>query len=128
MKGSEAPKFRGKHKISARKAKVEPEGVRWDNVGSHRLHYFTRCQLAVLAILFAIVMWGILFYLPWAYFTYNSFRTTGKDLGSASGYFFMCLVVMGNQVMYAICGMVSEYMLPKSQDNQESIYTFSYSA
>lgn len=126
LRGCRPREFRGAYAVRAAAAEAEPDAVQWAACGTHSRRYRHRVAVGVGVICGAILAWAALFYLPYAYYTYVNFSTTGHDVSMAASLIFTVLVLGGNQVMYLTCGFVADIVKPRLLDEKETIYTVSY--
>lgn len=104
----------------------EPDTVCWEagpSVSASR--FVLRILGAIGAIMVALVVWALGFYVPYAYYS-ASFNKNGEEPGFLTGFAFSMLVVAGNQIMYFLCGDVAERVGFRFSDHRESLYIALY--
>mmetsp|Transcript_89284 Transcript_89284/g.277649 ORF Transcript_89284/g.277649 Transcript_89284/m.277649 type:complete len:988 (-) Transcript_89284:114-3077(-) len=121
-----APMYKGRYVIRASREFYEPQAICWTNFVVTPAQVAKRMTLGVLGTLIAIVIWGMLFYAPYAYFEAETFITTGEAPGFVSELVFSMLVVIGNQIMYFLCSAIAERVGFKSKDHAQEAYVLLY--
>jgi len=114
-------------RITLQTEEVEPESVCFHNFGHPEGRKLYHITIGVLIMLFSNLLWGILFYLPYAYYVAAFTYAHGDEPDSVSSTIFGLLVVIGNQVMYFICATVTEYAGFQFLDYNQAFYTVLYS-
>jgi len=115
--------------VTAEAAGCEPETVRW---GDFSLHTWQEIALSLfkgcICILIALFLWAFVFYIPFAYYSVQLASMTGaEDAGwNVATIYFMITVILGNQLMYLACDMVSENVGFRYQDSKMAAYVVLY--
>jgi len=120
------PMYKGNYVIRASKEDYEPQAVCWSNFSVAPRQVAQRMFVGVLGTLVAIVLWGMCFYGPYAYFESQTYATTGMPPSQASELTFSMLVVIGNQIMYFLCSFISERVGFRSKDHAQEAYVLLY--
>lgn len=118
--------FRNQYKLQAKKKFYEPESILWENMGVSRLELIKGTSFGIMGVLGAILVWGVCFYGPFAYYESATYAATGQGQGFATNMTFTILVVVGNQIMYQLCAVISEKIGFKYRDHREAAYTTLY--
>jgi len=104
----------------------EPDTVRWECFDVTMGQFVTRSCVGVLIIILALVIWAVGFYLPFAYYSASFSYASGEEPGFLQGFLFSMLVVAGNQIMYFLCGEISERAGFRFNDQKEVFYIALY--
>jgi hypothetical protein len=124
--GPDSPQFRGNIKIDAKPARCEPWGLIWTSFGSLRPGDWERYQRGMCQIGAVVVIWAIVIYLPYAWFTYNMYAMTGDAPGTASALILTVLVVGGNVSVYTVCDLTADWCMMDTLDERNSVYVLTY--
>lgn len=104
----------------------EPDTVHWEAGPSVSvLRFMLRILWAIGAIMVALVVWALCFYVPYAYYS-ASFNKNGEEPGFLVGFAFSMLVVAGNQIMYFLCEKFAGQVGFRFSDHRESLYIALY--
>jgi len=107
--------------ITLAKAICEPDTVNWTNFKVGQTEFYTKVFIGVVVIFLSLLLWCFGFYLPFAYFQ-ASFAEQGEEPGFVSAFIFSMLVVVGNQIMYFLCGTIAENVGFRYNHSQEALY------
>eukprot|EP00927_Polykrikos_kofoidii_P049064 TRINITY_DN4319_c0_g1_i5.p1 TRINITY_DN4319_c0_g1~~TRINITY_DN4319_c0_g1_i5.p1 ORF type:complete len:926 (-),score=106.43 TRINITY_DN4319_c0_g1_i5:192-2924(-) len=121
-----APRYLGTHVIRPSKNFLEPDSMVWDSFTAVEKHIWLRASFSVVLILFAVVVWAAFFYAPLAYYQISAYIANGEGPPAVAELCFSMIVVLGNQVMYLICGLLSENIGFNTFDNQQAAYVALY--
>lgn len=124
----DGPRFRGRHSIIAQAVSCEPGSVVWHNFGTTLRLQLCSLIVGIAVILAAIVFWAVCFYAPYAYYESSYISSTGEPPGFASDMAFSMLVVVGNQIVYALCTVVAEGVKSPYSGLREATYVTLYTA
>lgn len=123
----ELPKFRGVHEITAEKAEGDAEVVLWDGFAKTDAE---RSWLQVRGIgwmLLVIAVWTACFWGPYTLYILSWSGVAGASQGSAEiGMVVGLLICLGNQVVYAAAGVLSEQVPYTCRDFRDTFYTGLY--
>mmetsp|Transcript_3831 Transcript_3831/g.10181 ORF Transcript_3831/g.10181 Transcript_3831/m.10181 type:complete len:1031 (-) Transcript_3831:48-3140(-) len=121
------PKFRGVYEISAEMAEGNAEVVLWDGFGTTDAE---RRWLKVKGIgwmLMIIAMWTACFWGPYTLYILSWSSIAGASQGSAEiGMVVGLLITVGNQVVYAAAGILSEHVKYTCRNFRDTYYTSLY--
>lgn len=87
-----------------------------------------RLTAGVILLFVAVLLWGCLFYAPFAFFETTTFRMMGTPPPFMTEMIFTLLVAVGNQIMYVLCSMISQEVGFRSSDNIQACYVVLYTA
>jgi hypothetical protein len=106
----------------------EPDTVLWQNYGTDQalLSQVRRMFSGSCLIFLGLLFWAVVFYCPYAYSVFTWNYDNGQQPGFLYGFAFSMVVVIGNAIMYAICGMVSDGMNFVTRDDRETCYMVLY--
>ncbi|CAK9076951.1 unnamed protein product [Durusdinium trenchii] len=108
---SEIPLYRGLAVQYEREGSgSEPENVPWQNFSNDAQGMRYRALTSVCAIAGAILLWGLLFYFPFAMYEAWSYSALGEPTDFTSETTFSMLVVAGNQILYLLCEKASQFI------------------
>jgi len=124
--GVDAKKFRGQHKIWVTTRCYEPETVVWKYFGISDATRSWRLFAGMVTMVMAIVLWGVLFYGPYAYYEESTFAILGQAPSFANEMTFTLLVVIGNQMVYFWCQFVTDRVGFRFVENQHAAYIVCY--
>merc|ERR1740129_1470030 len=113
-------------RLSLGRETCEPDTVRWDSFDVTMAQFVTRCIIGILVIITALVIWATGFYLPFAYYQASFSYASGEEPGFLACFLFSMLVVAGNQIMYFLCGEVSERAGFRFDDQKAVFYIALY--
>merc|ERR1719277_764690 len=125
---SSAPLFRGQHRITAHREKAEPRTVVWENFSVTSNQLVVRLAAGVVIVIIAVLLWGLLFYSPFAYFETTTFRMLGEPPSMAAELTFTLFVAIGNQIMYVLCSIISQEVGFKTSDQMQACYLILYTS
>jgi len=106
--------------------KIEPDTVLWANFTSGDKRLKWRLFVGSLVTFMSLILWGVLFYVPYVYYVASFTYAQGAEPDFASSLVFTVLVVAGNQMLYIICGAVAERVGFSFVEDQEVAYTVMY--
>lgn len=104
----------------------EPSTIKWQNFGVSADHFYKSSVKGILGILVALVVWTIVFYLPYAYYMAAFSYARGEAPSYAASTIVAMLVVGGNQAIYLISGMVADNIPVTTTDKREILYMLTY--
>lgn len=108
-------------------AETEPETVIWQNFGNSTwCSRFVQILKGFGAILAALCVWTIVFYLPYAFAVMNFNYENGQQPGPIYSLAFTVVVVAGNAIMYEVCARIADSVGFHFQDERESCYMILY--
>lgn len=123
------PNFRGEHEINVRKTQGDAETVLWDGYSISNAQRTYNCAKGVLAVLLLILIWTICFWGPYTAYILSWQRTGGASQGVAiHGTVIGLLITVGNQIVYAACGLIAEKCGYRCRDERDSYGTALYTA
>jgi hypothetical protein len=115
--------------VDLQQAVTEPDGLYWDKLTRWSAPtLFVRCVLGIFAILFALILWGCCFYLPYAYSVMETDYAHGTDPNLLEKTLFGFIVVGGNALMYFVCAEVADRVGFRYKKSRETYYVLSYCA
>lgn len=118
--------FRGNH-LSMAVARHEPRSIQWQNYdrSPHSLKWW-KISKGIGCIIFGLIVWACIFYLPyaWSIFTFN--YEGGRQPGIIYSLSFSIIVVVGNVSMYQICAAVADHVGFKYKETREACYMILY--
>jgi len=114
-------------RVTLQQMDIEPETIDFSNFGRPHSQFLWNLINGLVAIIFAQTLWALLFYLPYAYYMAAFTYAHGDTPDSYATTIFTLLVVVGNQLMYQVCGYVSDSAGFMFRDNREAFYTVLYS-
>jgi hypothetical protein len=121
------PKFRGTHDIEVFEALGGAETVLWDGFATTDAE---RCWLAfigVVQILLIVGLWTLCFWGPYTLYILSWGGVAGMSQGEGHiGMVVGLLITVGNQIVYAACGVISENAKYACRDMRDSYYTGLY--
>jgi len=114
-------------KLHLVKARCEPQSVNWSNYACSRtrLMLVKRLVKGLLVIACALMIWVLCFYLPYVVFI-GSINYEYEEPGILLSAVFSMLVVLGNALMYVVCGEVSDRIRFLRMDDREVCYMILY--
>lgn len=117
--------FKGKT-VHVKRVRSEPDAVCWEmfSIDFDRIPH--RCIVGGLTVLFAVVVWALIFYLPYAYYMSSFSAAHDEAPGTLSGMVFVLLVVGGNQVMYVLCSTIAYKVGFRLVGDSEALYISLY--
>mmetsp|Transcript_45030 Transcript_45030/g.96089 ORF Transcript_45030/g.96089 Transcript_45030/m.96089 type:complete len:1022 (-) Transcript_45030:216-3281(-) len=118
--------FKGS-RVELFQANCEPDTMRWNFCGNSRSLKIKRICGGIACILFALTVWVVAFYLPYAYFVMSFDYAYGQEPGLVAGMTFSMLVVLGNALMYVACSEVADRVGFRYLDDREVCYMLLYS-
>jgi hypothetical protein len=120
--------YEEKHTVRLETKSCEPGTVRWDGIsyGSRTRHRNTRMVMGALFVLASLVGWGVIFYLPYAYYVTSFTYANGSEPSFFANTSFSLLVTAGNQVMYLVCDLVTIWADFAFEDEREFWYNVYY--
>lgn len=105
----------------------EPDTVQWVNFGH------TSLWLQVLRIfqgfgfiLLALLLWTVVFYVPYAWSLFSFNYANGQQPGPIYSIAFTMVVVIGNAIMYEVCARVADFVQFHFRDSREATYMILY--
>jgi len=105
----------------------EPDTVYWQNFGdTSLLMQMFRLMIGFGWILLALLVWTVVFYIPYAWSVYSFNYANGQQPGPAYSITFTMVVVIGNAIMYEVCARVSDFVGYKFRDSRETTYMILY--
>lgn len=123
---TERPLYNGQRiKFEVSGSGSEPESVLWHNF-SKAQGVPCRAALSVLAIAGSIVLWGLLFYFPFAIYEAWSYSALGAASDTTTEMIFSMLVVAGNQILYLLCEKASRFICFRFVGHQLTAYIWLY--
>mmetsp|Transcript_24831 Transcript_24831/g.66363 ORF Transcript_24831/g.66363 Transcript_24831/m.66363 type:complete len:748 (-) Transcript_24831:141-2384(-) len=121
------PKFRGEHVLEVFEAQGDAETVLWDAFATTDAE---RCWLSVIGvvqILLIVGVWTLCFWGPYTLYILSWGGVAGMSQGDASvGMVVGLLITVGNQIVYAACGAISENAKFTCRDKRDTYYTGLY--
>jgi hypothetical protein len=121
------PKFRGVHEITAEMPEGDAEVVLWDGFAKTDAE---RRRLQVQGVgwmLLVIAVWTACFWGPYTLYIVSWSGVNGASQGSADvGLVVGLLITVGNQVVYAAAGILSEQVKYSCRDFRDTYYTALY--
>jgi len=115
-------------RVELHAAKHEPASVLWkDLVHKTFCRMLRRILVGVGVILLALITWVFAFYAPYAYYVMSFNYSYGVEPGIAASLAFTMVVVVGNAMMYYICGEVADRIGFQYNDDREVCYMLMYS-
>jgi len=107
---------------------AEPDTVCWQHFSIEPSRVPRRLFVGTLIVLGTLVLWTVLFYLPYASFVFSFGYRDGAEPGNFMSYLLSFVVVGGNLFMYAVCAAVSEKVGFRFGDEREACYMVLYTA
>jgi len=118
--------FRG-NTVRMEATRAEPDTVQWQNFGhSDTWSIVRRLALGFSYILLGLLVWTVVFYGPYTWSIFNFNYENGNEPGFVYGFAFSMVVVVGNAIMYEICGRVADMVGFHYRDNREACYMILY--
>lgn len=114
-------------KLNLSRECCRPDTVSWTNFSVTNWEFYTKIAIGIVAIVVALVVWCLGFYLPFAYYQ-ASFAKQGEEPGFTHGFIFSMLVVGGNQIMYFLCGDIADRVGFRFSDHKEAFYIALYTS
>jgi len=113
--------------LKLEKAHCEPDTVYFQNFGHTSLFMqLYRLMIGFGWILLALLVWTMVFYVPYAWSVYSFNYANGQQPGPAYSITFTMVVVIGNAIMYEVCARVSDFVGYKFRDSRETTYMILY--
>lgn len=106
---------------------AEPDTVQWQFFG--RTTFTDKCMRLVIGfgvILLACLLWGVIFYGPYAFYVMTFNYEGGRQPGFMVGMAFSMIVVVGNAIMYEVCAQISDWVGFNFRDEREACYMVLY--
>ncbi|CAJ1413115.1 unnamed protein product [Effrenium voratum] len=100
----------------------EPESVLWQNFAKEVKAVPFRTLASVFGIAVAIMLWGVLFYFPFAMYEAWSYSVLGEPSDFTTETTFSMLVVAGNQILYLLCDKASRFIGFRFASHQLTAY------
>jgi len=105
----------------------EPDTVKWESFGHDSGKEQATKLLAGFGIIgLACALWGVVFYGPYAYYVMTFNYENGRQPGFVVGFSFSMIVVVGNVIMYEVCGRISDWIGFRFRDEREACYMILY--
>lgn len=117
--------FEGR-RLTLQREVCEPNTVQWDSFHVSSAVFTFRILLGVVCILLALVVWVLVFYLPYAYYASTFSYSHGEEPGILEGFVFSMGVVIGNVMMYQICNRLAYAVGFRFRDRSEGFYILLY--
>jgi hypothetical protein len=121
------PKFRGEHNIAVEQPGGDAEVVLWDNFTTSKSQRRRNMVVGFLQILCVIAVWTLCFWAPYTLYILSWIETGGASQGHGHiALMIGMLVTVGNQIVYAACGMVADHAKFTCRDDRDTFYTGLY--
>jgi len=105
----------------------EPDTTQWSSFGHDSLKDQAMKLVAGFGIIIAAcAVWGIVFYGPYAYYVMSFNYENGRQPGFVVSFAFSMIVVVGNAIMYEVCGQISDWVGFRFRDEREACYMILY--
>lgn len=106
----------------------EPGTVRWHglSLGSRTSQRNKKMAVGVLFVLLCLILWCVLFYLPYAYYVSAFTYANGNEPTFVANMVFTLLVVAGNQAMYFVADAITVWADFGFEDDREFWYNVYY--
>lgn len=119
--------FRGET-VMMENADHEPASMQWKNVIERSTCWVIKRVIGGFGTIFlSLATWVLAFYAPYAYFLMSFNYAYGQEPGIASNLAFTVIVVIGNAMMYFVCGEVADRIGFQYLDDREVCYMLLYS-
>eukprot|EP00929_Paragymnodinium_shiwhaense_P001865 TRINITY_DN102078_c0_g1_i1.p1 TRINITY_DN102078_c0_g1~~TRINITY_DN102078_c0_g1_i1.p1 ORF type:complete len:1047 (-),score=177.39 TRINITY_DN102078_c0_g1_i1:192-2882(-) len=120
-------KFRGQHLVHAEEMRYEPTSVHWrvDPAGMPWPRLLGALTRGALRILACILVWGVVFYLPYAYFEGQN-SVAGVEPSFWQEALFTVIVLCGNLALYTLCFVVADGVGFRFLEQTNSLYVVLY--
>lgn len=125
---SSRAKYKGTHAINACVQTWEPESLFWENFGFKKRETIKRLVLGVLLTLIVIVLWGCIFYLPFAHYQVTVYNLMGKPGVAAHRFTLSMLICIGNQLVYLVVSIIAHRAGMITRDGAQAVYVLLYVA
>jgi len=113
--------------VNMRIAEHEPQAVIWTNFKDQHIGWkIMRCILGAIAIIGALCLWTLIFYLPYAYYAMSFNYGQGHVPGMLQDTTFVIIIVCGNATMYYLCSAVADWCGFRYTGDRELCYTVLY--
>jgi len=113
--------------ITLEAMQCEPDTVQWENFGHTSLFLqVLRILQGFGFILLALLLWALVFYVPYAYSLYSFNYANGQQPGAIYSIAFTMVVVIGNAIMYEVCARISDFVRFHFRDARETTYMVLY--
>lgn len=107
---------------------AEPITVEWSNFTASDTWMTTarRWVVAISEILFALLVWVLVFYTPYVYFILGFSYKNGTKVSFGAELSLTLVVAIGNLVMYAVCFDAATRLRLRYKDDTQAAYTAMY--
>lgn len=121
------PRFRGEHDIEVFAAEGGAETVLWDGFTVTDQERRWLMFVGLVQVLCVVGIWTLAFWGPYTLYILSWGGIAGASQGDATvGMVVGMLITVGNQIVYAACGTISENVRFGSRDLRDSYYTGLY--
>lgn len=120
-------KIRGKQ-VTLTATMCEPDTVLWANLEKTEIGRRIKLFKGIIYMFMAVFIWAVVFYSPCAYFLLSFNYSSDDDPSAIASIMLSLIVVVGNALMYIICGSVAEWIGYASVDSREACYVLLYTS
>mmetsp|Transcript_12596 Transcript_12596/g.28523 ORF Transcript_12596/g.28523 Transcript_12596/m.28523 type:complete len:1041 (-) Transcript_12596:143-3265(-) len=118
-------KYKGEE-IGVQLPGCDPENIAWENYGLDKWNLTMRMGIGVLVMIGAMVLWTIVFYMPYAHLEIAAYSTHGRAPHYIYELVFSLVVCVGNLALYLICSLVAENAGFRSREEASGAYLILY--
>lgn len=121
------PKFRGEHSVAVEQPGGDAEVVLWHSFTTSKPRRRYNAAVGVMQVLCVIAVWTLCFWAPYTLYILSWTETGGASQGQGHiGLMVGGLVTVGNQVVYAACGVIAANTRFTCRDDRDTFYTGLY--